>query len=92
MTSMRRASSCWRPSWPACCGPRTPRLGYFGGKAFEDNHTLAFVVSFTAALAVSGLTELVRWLLHRRRKPRVGGVAMSTLPPPQPADHAGRLA
>ena len=65
-------------------------LGYFGGKAFEDNHTLAFVVAFAAALAVSGLTELVRWLL-RRRKERVGRRRNDVdLARPWPADHAGR--
>jgi membrane-associated protein len=49
-------------------------LGYFGGRAFEDNHTLAFVVAFAAALAVTGLTELIRWGL-RRRKERAGMAA-----------------
>ena len=28
-------------------------LGYIGGKAFEDNHTLAFVVAFAAALGMT---------------------------------------
>jgi len=35
---------------------------------------MAFVVAFAAALSISGLTELVRWLL-RRRKERVGSAA-----------------
>jgi membrane protein DedA with SNARE-associated domain len=48
-------------------------LGYFGGRAFEDNHTVAFVVAFGAALSITALTELVRWLL-RRRKARVASV------------------
>ena len=43
-------------------------LGYFGGRAFQDNHTLAFVVAFAAALSITGLTELVRWLLRRRKE------------------------
>jgi membrane-associated protein len=43
-------------------------LGYFGGRAFEDNHTLAFVVAFGAALSVTGLTELVRWRLRKRKE------------------------
>ena len=75
MTSMRRskfvlativAGLLWA-TYAAC-------LGYFGGRAFEDNHTMAFVVAFAAALAVSGLTELVRWLLHRRKE-HLGSVA-----------------
>jgi membrane protein DedA with SNARE-associated domain len=49
-------------------------LGYFGGRAFEDNHTVAFLVAFGAALSITALTELARWLL-RRRKARVASVA-----------------
>lgn len=40
-------------------------LGYIGGQAFEDNHTLAFLVAFGAALAMTGLIELVRYLRRR---------------------------
>src|SRR5207342_1067664 len=36
-------------------------LGFIGGKTFADNHTLAFLVAFGCALAVSGVIELVRW-------------------------------
>lgn len=35
-------------------------LGYIGGKTFGDNHTLAFLVAFGAALAMTGIIELVR--------------------------------
>lgn len=41
-------------------------LGYVFGKTFEDNHTLAFFLAFGAALLLSGLVELVRWLRERR--------------------------
>lgn len=41
-------------------------LGAVFGSAFEDNHTLAFLLAFCAALAVTGIVEVVRWL-HRRR-------------------------
>jgi membrane protein DedA with SNARE-associated domain len=47
-------------------------LGYIGGKSFEDNHTMAFLVAFAAALSVTLIIELVRHLLERRRQ-RVGG-------------------
>lgn len=40
-------------------------LGYIGGQTFEDNHTLAFLVAFGAALAMTGLIELVRHLRAR---------------------------
>ena len=42
-------------------------LGFFGGEALEDNHTLAFVIAFVTALSVSGVIELVRHRLKRRR-------------------------
>lgn len=42
-------------------------LGYVGGKAFADNHTVAFLVAFGCALGVTALIELVRWLRHRRQ-------------------------
>lgn len=41
-------------------------LGYLGGKAFEDNHTLAFIVAFAAALTVSVLIEAVRHFTSKR--------------------------
>ena len=40
-------------------------LGFFFGQAFEDNHTLAFWLAFAAALTITALVELVRWLRHR---------------------------
>jgi membrane protein DedA with SNARE-associated domain len=41
-------------------------LGYVGGKAFEDNHTLAFLVAFGAALGITIVIEIVRHLRSRR--------------------------
>lgn len=41
-------------------------LGYIGGKTFEDNHTLAFVVAFTTAISITVLIEVVRHLRKRR--------------------------
>lgn len=41
-------------------------LGFFGGRRFQDNHTVAFVVAFALALSVTGIIELGRWLWHRR--------------------------
>lgn len=35
-------------------------LGYFGGKAFADDHTTAFLVAFGAALGITLVIELVR--------------------------------
>ncbi|HSH11627.1 MAG TPA: DedA family protein [Ilumatobacter sp.] len=42
-------------------------LGYIGGKAFEDNHTLAFLVAFGAALGMTVLIEAGRHLRSRYR-------------------------
>jgi membrane-associated protein len=42
-------------------------LGYVFGSAFADNHTVAFVTAFAAALALTGIVELVRHIRERRR-------------------------
>ena len=43
-------------------------LGFFFGEQFADNHTLAFVLAFVTALAVSGVVELVRHFRNRGRQ------------------------
>lgn len=43
-------------------------LGFFFGKQFEDNHTLAFWLAFATALSITGLIEVVRWLRDRRKR------------------------
>jgi membrane-associated protein len=40
-------------------------LGYYGGKAFES--VWGLVLALFTAFAIAGATELVRWLLKRRR-------------------------
>jgi membrane-associated protein len=40
-------------------------LGYFGGKAFEEQPWKGFVVAFMVALAITGAIELYRWLRKR---------------------------
>ncbi len=42
-------------------------LGYFGGKAFEDDHTKAFLVAFGGALSVTFVIEIVRWVRAKKR-------------------------
>jgi len=42
-------------------------LGYFGGKAFENAPWKGLILAFAIAFSVTGLIELVRWLLRRRR-------------------------
>ena len=44
-------------------------IGFFFGQAFEDNHTLAFWLAFSAALGATALVEFVRWLRLRRATP-----------------------
>lgn len=46
-------------------------LGYFGGKAFEEQPWKGFLVAFGVALAITGSIELYRWL--RRRGVFAGG-------------------
>lgn len=40
-------------------------LGYFGGKAFEEEPWKGFVLAFAIALAVTGAVEAYRWLKRR---------------------------
>ncbi|HZB40242.1 MAG TPA: DedA family protein [Ilumatobacter sp.] len=42
-------------------------LGYFGGKAFEDDHTKAFLVAFSAAIGMTILVEVVRHVRARNK-------------------------
>jgi membrane-associated protein len=41
-------------------------LGYIGGKAFEDNSTLAFLVAFGTALGITVVIEAVRHFRSKR--------------------------
>lgn len=52
-------------------------LGYFGGRTFQDNHTMAFLVAFAAALSVTAVIEVVRHILRRGRAARVDTEATS---------------
>jgi membrane protein DedA with SNARE-associated domain len=42
-------------------------LGFAGGKTFEDNHTLAFLIAFAAALSVTAVIEVIRHVRNKRR-------------------------
>jgi membrane-associated protein len=42
-------------------------LGYIGGQTFEDNHTMAFLVAFGAALGMTAVIEVVRHVRSRNR-------------------------
>jgi membrane-associated protein len=43
-------------------------LGYFGGKTFEDNHTKAFIVAFSASIGMTLIVELVRHFRAKRKQ------------------------
>ena len=64
----------WFVGWSAVAaviwGNYAALLGFIGGKSFEDNHTLAFLIAFTTAISVTALIELVRWALHRVKRAR----------------------
>jgi membrane protein DedA with SNARE-associated domain len=40
-------------------------LGYFGGKAFEEQPWKGFLVAFAVAIGITGAIELYRWLRRR---------------------------
>jgi membrane-associated protein len=42
-------------------------LGFFGGKAFQDDHTKAFLLAFAGALSVTAIIEVVRWARAKKR-------------------------
>ena len=43
-------------------------LGFIGGKTFEENHTLAFIVAFATAVSVTVVIEVVRAGIKRLRR------------------------
>jgi membrane protein DedA with SNARE-associated domain len=42
-------------------------LGYFGGQAFEHAAWKGLLLALGVGLAIGGIVEGVRWLLHQRR-------------------------
>jgi membrane-associated protein len=66
----------WFASWIAVAAviwaTYAAGLGYIFGQRFQDNHTLAFLLAFGTALAVTGIIELIR---HRRASPAETGPA-----------------
>jgi membrane protein DedA with SNARE-associated domain len=61
----------WFIGWAAVAaviwGNYAALLGFIGGKSFEDNHTLAFIIAFVSAFSITLVIELVRWVLKRAR-------------------------
>lgn len=61
----------WYASWAAAAATiwalYASLLGFIGGKTFEENHTLAFLVAFVAAVSVTVLIEVVRAVLKKLR-------------------------
>ena len=61
----------WFIGWAAVAaviwGNYAALLGFIGGKSFENNHTLAFIIAFVSAFSITLVIELVRWLLKRAR-------------------------
>jgi len=72
-SGLTRQSQRWFSGWVAVAttlwASYAAILGFAFGERFEDNHTLAFVLAFSAALAVTVLIEVVRWA-HKRRTRR----------------------
>lgn len=44
-------------------------LGFAGGKTFQDNHTLAFLIAFAMALSVTVVIEVIRHFRGKRNAP-----------------------
>lgn len=45
-------------------------LGFIGGKTFEDNHTMAFLFAFGAALGITAVIEVVRHFRNKDKETR----------------------
>jgi membrane protein DedA with SNARE-associated domain len=63
-SGITRQDKSWFLGWVAVAvtiwASYAAMLGFIGGKTFGDNHTLAFLVAFGAALAMTGIIEVVR--------------------------------
>jgi len=73
-SGITRQPKAWFMAWIALAAviwaTYAAGLGYFGGKTFEDNHTKAFIVAFSAALGMTVIVEVVRHI-RERNKPNV---------------------
>ncbi len=64
-------STRWFMKWSAIAAgiwaTYATMLGFIGGRTFQDNHTKAFIVAFSMALAATAIIEIVRHF--RKKKP-----------------------
>ena len=78
-SGLTRQSQRWFAGWVAVAttlwAAYAGILGFAFGERFEDNHTLAFVLAFSAALSVTVLIEVVRWARTRRTQRAVEDTA-----------------
>ncbi len=69
-SGLTRQSRRWFASWIAVAAliwaTYASLLGFIGGRAFEDNHTGAFLAAFGGAVAITVVIEVVRYLRHTR--------------------------
>jgi membrane-associated protein len=54
----------------ALWGTYAAMLGYFGGRAFEDEPWKGFALAFAVALLLMGVVEAIRWAVGKRRSAR----------------------
>ncbi len=73
----------WFASWVAVAAviwaTYAAMLGFIGGKAFKDNHTMAFLLAFTAAITMTVLIEIVRHTRAKRASRRDAAAAATLL-------------
>lgn len=79
-SGLTRQSRRWFAGWVAVAvsiwASYAAILGFAFGERFEDDHTLAFILAFGAALSITVIIELVRWLNKRRTKAAVDRTAV----------------
>ncbi|HEY7049758.1 MAG TPA: DedA family protein [Jatrophihabitantaceae bacterium] len=70
-SGITRQPLVWFVSWIAVAAviwaTYASLLGFIGGAAFEDNHSIAFLVAFGGALGITVIIEGVRFVRHRLR-------------------------
>ena len=62
-------------------------IGRLGGKAFQDDPWVGFAVAFGITAAISGLVELIRRILARRRRAAHRRESAEPEPPSSPVHH-----
>ena len=95
-SGITRQPHAWFAAWVAVAAliwaSYAALLGYIGGATFEDNHTMAFLVAFGAAISVTVIIEVVRHLRGRAHPDVDAGTVVDTVDAVDTVDGASAAA